>query len=52
MIWAGILLHPAEFEEIDMKKVAKEFYKEFYGVDVTDEILDEIMAGKLSPSGE
>lgn len=52
MIWAGKLLYPSEFEDIDMKTVAKEFYKEFYGVDVSDETLDGILAGKLCPTGK
>lgn len=52
MIWAGKLLHSAEFEDIDIKAVAKEFYKEFYGVDVSDEMLDGILAGKLCPTGK
>ncbi len=52
MIWAGKLLHPDKFEDIDIKTVAKDFYKEFYGVDVNDETLDGILAGKLSPTGK
>lgn len=52
MIWAGKLLYPSEFEDVDIKAVARDFYKEFYGVDVSDETLDGILAGKLCPTGK
>ena len=52
VIWAGQFLHPELFEDIDMKTVAKDFYKEFYGTDVSDEYIEEIMAGHLCPGGK
>ena len=52
MIWAAKLLHPAEFEDVDMKEVARDFYQEFYGTNVSDEALDGILAGKLCPTGK
>lgn len=52
MIWAGKLLYPTEFEDVDVKSIAKDFYKEFYGADVSDETLDGILSGKLCPTGK
>lgn len=51
VIWAGKFLHPELFEDIDMKIVTKDFYKEFFGTDVPDEYIDEILAGHLTPNG-
>lgn len=52
VIWAGQFLHPELFEDLDIKTVAKNFYKEFYGSDVSDENLDEILSGHLCPNGK
>lgn len=51
MIWAAKLLHPTEFEDVDIYSVAQEFYKEFYGADVDKETFDGIISGKLCPTG-
>lgn len=51
VIWAGQFLHPELFDDIDIKTVAKDFYKDFYGTDVSDEYLDEILSGHLYPNG-
>lgn len=52
VIWAGKLLHPELFEDIDMMSEARDFYKEFYGADVSDENLQKILEGRLCPDGE
>lgn len=52
VIWAGQFLHPELFEDIDIMSVARDFYKEFYGTDVSDEHLEEILAGHLCPGGK
>ena len=52
MVWAAKLLHPAEFADVDIKAVAKDFYKTFYGNDVSDAVIDGILAGKLCPTGK
>ncbi len=52
MIWAGKLLQPEAFEDIDIAVVAQNFYKEFYGAELDDETLAGILAGKLCPTGE
>ena len=52
MIWAAKLLHPDAFAESDVKQVAANFYREFYGTEVSDSDLDGILAGKLCPTGK
>lgn len=52
VVWAAKLVYPEQFADIDVTEVAKEFYKEFYGTNVTDETLSDIMAGKLCPTGK
>lgn len=52
VVWAAKLLHPEQFADIDVADVAKEFYKEFYGTDVSNETLSDMMAGKLCPTGK
>lgn len=51
ILWAAKLLHPTEFEDIDMKTMVQDFYKEFYGAKLNDDTLGGILAGKLSPTG-
>lgn len=52
VVWAAKLLHPDRFADIDIAETARDFYKEFYGIDVSDETLDGILAGKLCPTGK
>ena len=49
MVWAGKLLYPERFEDIDMADFAKTFYREFYGSEVSDDTIAGILAGKLCP---
>jgi iron complex transport system substrate-binding protein len=42
--WVAGLLYPERFHE-DIRSVARDFYRLFYQVDVTDEQLDRILAG-------
>lgn len=51
VIWAAKLFHPEQFVDIEIKDVAKQFYAEFYGNEVTDDVLNDIIAGKLCPTG-
>jgi iron complex transport system substrate-binding protein len=52
VIWAGKLLHPELFQDIDVAIIAKDFYKYFYGTDISDEHLQGILGGKLTPTGK
>jgi iron complex transport system substrate-binding protein len=52
VVWAGKLLHPDLFADIDIAVVARGFYKEFYGTDISDEHLQGILNGQLSPGGK
>jgi len=40
--WVAKSLYPDLFEDIDMKETTKTYYKEFYGIDLTDEQLEGI----------
>jgi iron complex transport system substrate-binding protein len=51
-IWAGKLLHPDLFEDIDIATVAQDFYRGFYGTNVSDEYITKILEGKLTPDSE
>ena len=52
VVWAGKLLHADLFEDIDITEMAKEFYLDFYGTEVSEENIVKILAGKLSPIGD
>jgi iron complex transport system substrate-binding protein len=43
--WLGKVLYPDLFPE-DLRPIAREFYARFYHVSVTDEQLDEVLAGR------
>lgn len=41
--WMAKIEHPELFKDMDMKQEVKDFYKEVYDFDVTDEMLSEIL---------
>ncbi len=41
--WLAKTQHPEAFENMDMNEEVKEFYKEVYNFDLTDEMLEEIL---------
>ena len=51
-LWAGKLLHPELFTDVEIIEVAREFYQRFYGATLTDEQLNGILSGKLTPDAE
>ena len=52
MVWAAKFLYPDNFQDIDIAQMAKGFYRDFLGADVSDEHLVKILEGRLSPTGE
>jgi len=52
MVWAAKTLFPDRFKDIDIAKMAKKFYRDFLGADVSDEIIAQMQAGKLTPTGD
>lgn len=52
VVWAAKVFHPELFEDIDIKTMAKNFYKDFYGSDISDNYIDEILLGHICPNGE
>lgn len=41
--WLAKIQHPEAFEDMDMNEEVKEFYKEVYNFELTDEMLNEIL---------
>lgn len=52
MVWVAKLLFPDRFEDIDIAQMAKGFYLDFLGADISDEIIAQMQAGKLTPTGD
>lgn len=48
-LWAAQQMYPECFD-VDMNVITKDFYKEFYGMEFSDEQIDYILKG-LSPNG-
>ena len=42
LVWTAKQMHPDLFADIDMDQMVKDYYKEFYDVELTDEALQEI----------
>jgi iron complex transport system substrate-binding protein len=52
IIWAAKLFYPNLFEDVDMAKLTQDFYRDFYGVDVSTDYILMILAGKIPPDGK
>lgn len=46
VLWTAKTVYPQYFSDLDVKSEARRFYKEFYNYSVSDEMLDQILAGK------
>ena len=46
ILWTAKMLYPEKFADVDMRRELKDFYREFFGLDVTDEMADQILRGK------
>lgn len=47
VLWAAKTFYPELFKDIDMAKETKSFYKTFFGFDLTDAQVQEILSGTL-----
>lgn len=45
-LWLAKTLYPDKFSDIDMASETKEFFKEFYGYDLSDDDVKDILAAK------
>ena len=45
ILWAAKTLHPDKFADVDMVKETREFYKTYYGYDLTEDEANRILAG-------
>jgi len=50
-IWAAQRLHPQLFNDIDILEITRDFYKEFFGTILSDNHLQGILNGQISPNG-
>ena len=50
IVWAAKFLHPTLFEDIDMETMTRDFYLTFYGVELSDRLIGEILSGREYPS--
>ncbi len=51
-LWAAATLHPDLFEDVNLMDVARDFYQRFYGTTLSDEHLQGILNGQLTPDAE
>ena len=49
IVWAAQFLHPTLFEDINIEEMTREFYLTFFGVDLSDELIDKILSGREYP---
>jgi iron complex transport system substrate-binding protein len=47
-LFLGTLLYPELFSDIDMKKVVRDFFKNFYVYDVSDAEINRILTGETT----
>lgn len=52
VLWAAKTIQPEYFEDIDMAQETKEFYKEYFNYDLSDEEVEAILAGETTVDGE
>jgi iron complex transport system substrate-binding protein len=48
ILWTAKTLYPDYFPDLDIKEEARFFYNEFFEYDITDEVLDQILALEIS----
>lgn len=46
ILWTAKMLYPDKFADLDMRRELKAFYREFFSLDVPDEMADQILQGK------
>ena len=45
LLWTAKQLYPQRFADLDMVAECKVFYKEFFGLELTDEVINNILFG-------
>jgi iron complex transport system substrate-binding protein len=46
VMWAAKTIYPEQFKDLDLEKETSDFYKTFFGTDLTAEQIKEILSGK------
>ena len=44
-VFLGTILHPDKFADVDLAKVTKDYYATYYGYDLTDAHVADILDG-------
>lgn len=44
-VFLGTILHPDKFADVDLAKVTKDYYATYYGYDLTDAQVADILDG-------
>jgi hypothetical protein len=44
-LWLGTKMYPDLFADVEMKKVVRDFFKDFYGYTISDANIDVVLAG-------
>lgn len=54
ILWTAKTVYPEKFEHIDMEKEVEYFYKEFFGYELSPEMIQQILSGEglRNPKGE
>jgi iron complex transport system substrate-binding protein len=45
-LWTAEKLYPERFEDVDIKTIVIDFYKEYFDLELEDEVLDQLLTGK------
>jgi iron complex transport system substrate-binding protein len=51
-LWMGKTLYPELFEDVDLEQEVRDFYLEFFGYEVSDAYLAQMLAGDVKPVDE
>ena len=51
LLWMAKQNHPQLFEDIDFNQTMKDFYKQFYNFDLTDEDIEQVFTPVREAAG-
>lgn len=46
MLWLGCQAYPQAFSDVDMRQVVSDYYRDYLGVEITDELYAQIVSGE------
>ncbi|NTU88853.1 MAG: ABC transporter substrate-binding protein [Actinobacteria bacterium] len=45
MLWLGVTIYPEQYSDIDFKQTVIDYYKEYLGIEVGDELYEKMLSG-------